>query len=778
MIDEVSQNNRGYFAWIPLAIAQPPSMTIAEKDKGEVYHATWTRYFLSQQMSQWVNYYRSNFFTNASYSIDALFGEEADLRMYLGDGPAQTSRIPFKFPIMSPTLTRMIGAVDNISIDAKAETATQHLANDRKRAALQERLMMSDVAAAGPAMAQAYAPMGISPDPQQTEQFFDMSYDDHIKRGANSLMTMLSERNNLKETKRIVAMNMAVSGMAAFHNFINGSNIETEVVDPREVGWDTSAIKPDMSDGRYTFVAPLMDVGAIAERWNPKADIIRSLDYWARMLPNGVNYNSGWPQSRPRVFNVYWKDYKKVERGYVIKDGQPEYCTINEPNPDTGVPDYTDADLIEPPMNRYTRAWTPAELRNKKQERYVVVVRYCSMIPWEYLPGGYTKGAAYSQNLKPTKPEGQLPFVGVAGDIVFDYGEYPLQEADPDDVYSVKFPIKISTWRYLNGHVVAPLTAIRDPQRWMNQLTSEVAYRLRVAGGKLVTVATEAITDSNYDEQQLEMKMKEGGVAILSASALGGLPQATGVIDSSPSSSFYQMVGLLPTVKGIAESATGVYDQNFGAPQGPDQLVGTMQLQLQQAGVMQQPFYASIADLFKQQMQFYAQAGKQFYSRMPWLLEQMAGEDMPYLVSSKDMQLEQFRVTVETTQDSKQLRLITDQQLIPGLMQLGMLDPVTAAQLMGRSIPDDVYAAARQFTKQAAAAAAEQAAMQQQAQQQQAMALEQAAIRDEEADIAKQMTDAQLQSQAMDVKKNAPFNQALSEHLKPVEDPSMAQSTI
>ncbi|WP_178118963.1 hypothetical protein, partial [Pseudomonas sp. FSL A6-1183] len=64
-----------------------------------------------------------------------------------------------------------------------------------------------------------------------------------------------------------------------------------------------------------------------------------------------------------------------------------------------------------------------------------------------------------------------------------------------------------------------------------------------------------------------------------------------------------------------------------------DQLVGTLQLQLQQAGVMQQPFYAAIADLYRQQNQFYAQAGKQFYSRMPWILEQMTGEqDMAALI--------------------------------------------------------------------------------------------------------------------------------------------------
>ena len=113
-------NNRGFWTWIPISTMIPPSMTTPERDKGESYHALWTRYFLSRQVGAWIEFYRNNYTANMEYAIDSRWGEEEDVRMFLGDGPAQTSRIPFKVPILSPMLTRMVGAVDNISISAKA----------------------------------------------------------------------------------------------------------------------------------------------------------------------------------------------------------------------------------------------------------------------------------------------------------------------------------------------------------------------------------------------------------------------------------------------------------------------------------------------------------------------------------------------------------------------------------------------------------------------------------------------------------------------------------
>jgi protein-disulfide isomerase len=67
--------------------------------------------------------------------------------------------------------------------------------------------------------------------------------------------------------------------------------------------------------------------------------------------------------------------------------------------------------------------------------------------------------------------------------------------------------------------------------------------------------------------------------------------------------------------------------------------VGTLQLQLQQAGVMQQPFSKAVASLIRQVHQHGAQVGKEHYATFPWILSQMSGDEgMEAIIASKEMQ--------------------------------------------------------------------------------------------------------------------------------------------
>jgi hypothetical protein len=766
-------NNRGTFSWIPIAVAIPPSMTIPEREKDERYHALWTRYFLSRQVSTHINYFRDNFVSNMDYAIDSRWGEEDDVRMFLGDSAAMTSRIPFKFPIMSPMLTQLIGITDAVSISAKASPATQYFAQTRREEMYAKAMVLSNAAQAGPMVAEAYASQGISPDQAETDELFDMTYQDHIVRGANSIMAMIAERNQFEVMKRAAAGYLGLSGDAAAHCFVSGNTLQWEICEPREYGWDTSSMRADRSDGQFMYVCPLMSVTAIAEQWNPVAGKIKALDMWSRILPAGYNFNAGWPQSRPRVFTMYWKDMKYVDRGYVMKDGVEQFVTINEINPDTGKPDFTDDDLIEPPQNIYTECWEPSEIRSRKQRRGIELIRYCSMIPWEYLPGGYTKFTPFNSDRPAPRAMDNtgLPDVGVSGDMILDWGVYPLQEADPDDVYSVKFPIKMSAWRYYGGHCVAPLTAARDPQRWINQIASDAAWRMRKAGGTSPIIAKEAIDGSNMDEAEAAQKIKEGDLLVIPAAQLGGLNNASGKIDTSPGAGFYNLLGVLPQMKSIAESSVGLYDVNAGAPGNGDQTGIAMQTQLRQSGVMQQPYLASLAYLFEQMHQFDAQAGKQFFCKRPWLLEQMVGDDdMKALIASEEMQLEQFRVKIDLAPNAAQERMETDAQVIPMLLQMGMLDAVTAAQLMGRSTKEDAYAAARKFSKQAAAAAAEQQRMAQAAQAQAGLDAEQAELDGAKGDLAKAQQQQEINREKLQQKLAQPLVQANADWMKPPKE--------
>lgn len=767
----VAASNRGAWAWINLIPIDRPSRLIPESEKGEGYHAACGRYYLGKQNTgaSFINWFRSNYARNSAYAIDSRFAEEEVERMFLGDGASQTSRVPFKHPIISPMLTRMVGGVDNIAINAQAELVTQWFAQTRREEALNERVAMSLAARGSDAVAAAFAPMGISPDEGKTVAQFDATFQDKVQKGENALMQMLAVRHKFMEQKRKVAQDVALSGIAASHFYLNGQNLEMEFCDPAEVGWDVSAIRPDFTDAETLWVCPLMSVSAMAERWPKKEKVIKGIEKWANTA-FANNIGGYWPQSRPRVFTVYWKDSTKVERGFVIKDGELEYCTINEVNPDTGKPDYTDKDLQDPPpeYGKYYQAWTAEEKEAKKQTKWIEEVRYCTFIPWEYMPGAYTQGQAFSTRMRETE---RTKDAGVVGDLVLEYGAYPLQEADPDDQDSVRFPIKIQAWRLIDGLVVAPISAAIDPQQWMNQITSDLAWRMRKAGGQYTAVEKSALAGGGQSEEEFNLAKKEGDTVVLDGSSFGGINNAIKQVDESPGAGFYNMMGQLPMIKGMAESAIGVYEQNYGAPGSANQLVGTMQLQLQQAGVMQQPYYATIVDFYKQNYQFEAMGGKQFYGRRPWLLARMVsdGEEMQSLIVSRDMQLEQFRVTVDMEIDNKQLRTITDQQIIPFLMQLGMLDPSTASLLLGRSTPQDAYAAARGYAKQAALAQQAQAEQAQQGQMMMAMAQEQQNIDAQEMEMAKleaKQKDTMMKSEQ---KLMQPEMQAQAEWLKPPE---------
>jgi hypothetical protein len=771
-----ARSNRGGWSWLPVVPISRPSRATSESEKDAAYDAACARYYLGRQNDtrQWIDWFQGNYDTNKAYAIDALWGEDADVRMFLGDGGSQTSRIPFKQPIISPMLTRMVGGVDNIAINAQAEPTTQQFAQIRRETFMAKRAAFRMAASQSSELASALAPMGISSETDDMAESSEPPFQDMVIKGENTMMQVLAERYGINASKRKMAENMALSGLLATHYFVNGSNVERELCDPSEVGWDSSALRPDFVDSEAVWHAPLTSISALVEQHPDKSKELFGLEKYANMaIANNTSINGGWPQSRPRVFTVYFKDARKVEFGFVEVDGEVEYTALMDVD---GTPRYKDKDLVEAPaeFKKQWDTWTPKERREKKQVRWVEVARYCKFIPWEYMPGSYKGTMAFSAKMNETNITRD---VGVLGDLVLDHGICELQEPSPDDEWSVRFPLKLTAWRYIGGHVVAPITAAIDPQRWMNQITSDLAWRMRKAGGKGVALEKSAVAGGGMDEDEINLAMKEGDPITLDGSAFGGVNNAIREYDNSPGAGFYNMMGQLPVVKAIAESAIGVYEANYGGNQG-DQLVGTLQLQLQQAGVMQQPFYGAIVEHCKQEYQFIAQACKQFYAQRPWLLKRMTGDEgMAALIESKDMMLEQFRVKVDMVADNAQLRIMTDQQVIPSLMQLGMLDPITAASLMGRSIPQDAYEAARIYTKQAAAAqeaAAQQQAMQAEAQ---AVAADAQMIEQDKAQLGKEQTDAELKMAQINQKLQQPEQQALSEWLKPQENPVTPQAS-
>lgn len=762
-----------FWPWLALGTVVRPSRLLPKAQKTPNYDSTCSRYYLGGVWEPYRSAYLRNYQANLNYVAGDTWGETQDVRMFLGDQNNPTGRLALRNQVMQPMHTRLMGAADNVSIQAQAQAQTQY-AVTRKEADMNKMLLYSQAAQQGPMMAGAYQGMGVDPDEEKTQDVHDQNYQDQYVVAVNSMLTMMGIHQKLDKKKRQAASNLSLSGLIGFHLYPNGGHIECNLCRPEEVGWDTSSTRSDLSDGEFCYTARLMDVSAIAEQYQPAKNKIEALDRWANMT--GTNYAKtayGWPQRKPRVFTTYFKDINYIERGFVLKDGEPHFCTINKADPKSrdGKPEYTDSDLIEPPEDSFTITWTDSEIRNRKQTRAIEVLRYCAMVPWEYLPGQFTEGKPFAQReqLSPDK----LSVVGSTGDLILESGEYPLQEADPDQVYSVEFPIKFATWSYLSGNVIAPLSAARDPQRVMNMVLSDLMWRMEKAPGSSIVYDSDAAAGGGMREADFLRGLKNSDPVRMKGALTGGVQNALTVKDGSLGASFYQQWQILDNLYQMAQSSTGIYDQNFGAPSDPRQLVGNKQLQLQQAGVMQQPFYAALSDAYQQVHQFNAQAGKLFYSARPWALSQMVGDKgAQALFASGDMTAEQFRVEIVLAIDSEERKKEADMMILGqgGYMDRGLLDQASAAKLLMNSYPEDVAEGARAYTKQAQQAAQMQAQEQQQQQQQMAAAVQQQNQQAQQDQLHQEQVKASLEAEKIQTKRDAPFASAKAKWMEPPEE--------
>ena len=775
------------WGWPTMTPVSRPPMDIPWEKKDQAYDATAMRYFLSGTPSTWRNSYLREYALNVNMVQNgpSSFGSAQMIREFLGDENNPTGRLALRYAIAQAMHTRLVGVADAMSVDAKAESWTSHRAM-RKEAALYDRLLKAQAAQAGSPLTDAMAQVGVSPDEDAERDLHENLWTDPYERAISDLIAAMSDRQKLRGKQRMAASHLVLSGVIASHQYSNGNHIEHDLVEPAEAGWDPAALRPDLSDGEFCWTAPLMDVSSIAERFQPAADVIRHLDAMANIWAGRAGFNSGNNSRGPnkyRVFTLYFKDKIVVERGFVLEDGTPTYTTINQPGPD-GKPRWTDKDLIAPPENDMTALWTPAERRAKKQRRQAQRLRFCTAIPWEFLPGAITGAHAEQSNgykdrvrvIETQGAEGQriISCLTTNGDLVLDCGELPDQEIDVDDKFQVEFPLKFTTWKYLNGTPIAPLSSVRDMQDITNATLSDMVMRMSRAEIPTTVFDDDALVGAGTTADQAAANLKIGRSFSIKSSIVGGINQAITTTGNTLGADFYNRFSIIDHWYQMIQNATGVYDQNFGAPSGGDMLVRVKELQNRQSGTMLAPFLGAIGDLFEQNHQFNASVGKKFYSSRPWMLERMVGDDgQRVILLSRDMENERFRVRVILTADADSRKEQAAQMILAqgGYLDRQFLDRAEAARLLSiGALPEDVNEAAARFTRRLAQAEA-MAAQQQQQQQQAATAMQMGAQLDQREDeLARRSTDAALKQEQMQRKSMQPIVQALSRHVEPQND--------
>ena len=775
-------------SWIPLMPVNRPSRLIPQqiKDSNEGYDNQCARFWMSGvdngRRNSYLNEYVANSLMTSNITGSSSFGSSQQIREVLGDANNPSGRHAWKDTVMQPMHTRIVGACSSMSISAEAKSWAANV-KARKDAFLAKRALLASAAELGGPLQEAMQNMhGVQPDAKAEAQQAGNLWTDPYEKTVTNFITALAKHQDFDGMKEQVASNIGRSGIGAVAFFDVGNNIESMVIEPDEFVYDTAHTKRDMTDSNFMGWIPLMDVEALVEQYQPKKDAIIAIERWSNMAATSVGDGSwGWPDRKPRVAKMFYKDIEELWWGFVLVDGMPEYLPIcpeeyaKEETARDGVKRYTKADLIESPVNRWTATWTDEEHRNRMQVRYVQKLRFCDMIPWEYMPYGYTLGrrpgsAQWDERRYQLQREG-IDVVSAYGDLVLAHGEYSMQERNPDDVFSVVFPIKAASWLNIGGNIIAPLSCVRDVQAVRNATLSDMMMRMTRSDMPTTIFDEGALAGANITQDEAAANLKIGKSFAIQSQLVGGINQAVTTTETGLGADFYNRFGILEQLYMMAQNSTGFYDQNFGAPGSQEQLVRVKELQDRQSGIMMKPLLSCNQSIFTQMHQFNSMAGRQFYAQRPWLLNRFVGDEGErILMASQDMMDEAFRVEVTVSESPEQRREMARTMIIGegGYVDRQFLDAQTATRLLADgAFPEDVDREAARFTKRLAEAK-EQMAQQQQQQAAMAAAGEQmAALNEQEQKLSEQQGKLALGQQKVQAQAMKPLIDAQAEWLRP-----------
>lgn len=620
--------------------------------RDEKYHsdyAKWALYNSSEaKHSDWIRRIKRN---KRFYAGNQWEGPE-DIESFLLDETGQVrNRIKVVINRIRPLVEQYRGNAIRLGIGAQAESVSNGVKN-RREESLRKALLTTEIA-------QEFKHLGaiikeydslIQNTPVETERMHENLWVDTYVRDINRMIQYVAELNELQEQQITVAENLIWAGIGLIDNFEHGGHLRQEAFSAEEFFWDRNARRPDLQDAAYMGRAYLMNLPMVEERWQGISTAERQALH-TYTSNSGVTANTWSPdQGRTNignsvpVYKTFWRDSESKWYGWVMDDfDQPYFTEIDAADEFANGKIWTDADLIEPPD-------TPFNRRNfkkgqQKRKSVVDVLRYCILTPGEAI--GYTKDISGGRK--------------EAVDIVYEYGMYDWQETNWYDLSNVKYPIKASTWSYIDGEVLSPLDDAIDPQRLTNRIMSAMEGQINNSGGAGVFYDKDSIDEG--EEYDLNRAMKLGqGFGLRTKGK--GVPNTVIPYDNTIKAGTYGMFGLIQSMNQVIQETTGVNEGLKGESTGSDQLVGVTQLLIQQGSLIQEPFYRALARVFHQTHQYTANIGKRIYINNQRELDIMAGDEgVQVFKLSEGMRNEDFRVFTTKSNSPEQDRQAADAAL-------------------------------------------------------------------------------------------------------------------
>ncbi len=678
---------------------------------------------------------------NEGFVTGLLWGLPVDYTSFLMDMSLPNTRQPFSFPLVQTMNQRIIGFMSGVSVEAKAEPIGQR-ATSRREQQLLMASALSQAAQQGPEVAMVMDGMGIPPDEAKAQEFAE-SWTDPFQKAMNLLLGWVAERNDYKGMLKQAVQNANVSGLCAAHNTTSGGRYRWEMVDSRYVFYDPKSKRPDMKDAAFCgFFKFWPSLSAMAEAHNLSKDKVARIEEAMRAQGGqsyGYNDSIPWPNGGPVSMVMYYNDGDWIEQGFIQGPNGPELCSVDEKDPVTGELLYDREDFIDPPDLEMTKDW-----KGKFNKCFYEVLRYAEFIPSELMPVSTGDGS------------------GAMGDLALAGGVFPLQERDPQAQDGVNKPMKIATWMNIGGMVVAPLTALMAPQRFLNQITSDIVWRMSKATMPSPFFDKRAISTGGVPITETISAYKRGEPIYGDTSHIGGAQNAVQMVGGGLDPNIFKQFELLQQFIRLSEEAIGVFGQNSGGPGPANQLVGVKEIQAQQQQIMYRPMINMVQSLFEQMHQFDAQAGRQFFAQRRWILEDAVGTEAANLIiQSATEEMDQFRLKTEIMVGAEMEREAANQLILGegGLLDRQLLDPTSAGKLLGKSYKEDVWREVERFTAEVALARKQQAEDQAKAAQLAALQEQDAALAQREYEMYNKAMDLAAKSEATSMKGDMPFLQ-------------------
>ena len=664
---------------VPSQSTKPNRVATPETGKDAKYHRDYARYVASNCVNGKYSKFLKEYNVNRRFYKNDQWWVEEDKASFLMDESGETNnRIQVTRNFIQPMVEQYRGNADRMQFTSKIISLSP-LVKSKREEYLNRLLVYNDVAKTSPGFGQFIRKEfpNIGATEQETVATFENLFTDTYIKSLNHLLLNVRAMNNMDQFKKMLAQDMALSGMGIMKPYFHSGHQRFKRVAPDCFGWDPDARMYSLVDAQMFTEQYFYPLSELAEMFQLDGDVLRALEKFLSVAvvngPSGSYNTSG----RIPVQESVWKDMVVDWFGYVYdRFGQVVLRRIN----DESQPEeerVKESDLI--PYSKLTD-YQKKVLKNGGVNRARLTVdmwRYCIFIPAEIAGISSARGGI--------------------GDIVLEYGAMPYQEPDLYQPTNMVVPYKVGIWLFDDGEVIAPVSVAINPQRMINRFLSILENQLNNSGGS-GPVFDAAMFDTTDAQTEAVRSVKQGKPIMLNSRGMG-VQNAVGTYNATVKENTLILSNLIQNYKLGMNETTGVTDAMQGN-MAPDQLVGLVQLSLQRGSILQQPFYGALQSIFQGCDQAIVTSGKRLYIDNEVELIDMVGSDGAATVKlAKEIRNESFRAYLKIGLDPDIERDQVDRAIFT-YAQLGLLDEDRLSNLIGRASMEDVYAAVREFVKE------------------------------------------------------------------------------